>query len=243
MPLDPPSSEAWPYPNNTSAIVRDRPTRLLLNIVPGAWREAVVGWLGERRPTASGSRFSLAGGLSGEKGPEGDPGCGFASEVLIDRAEAYLAWTDQPARLFGQSIERRPALEIQGTNIAPLLDLIRVVFEENAQRQPLRAADRGAIGIDSTSALGIEEGTGTAGMRLGVTQKLRVRPANSFRFDGHDRQVVQTTSGAAASTSQPLRMFGRQSIDLTIDLIIVGLESSERPLLPRSISFRRHPSP
>ena len=90
-----------------------------------------------------------------------------------------------------------------------LLDLSGIVFEEHPQRKPLASTNRGAFCIDAAGALPVEESAGTLRMRRLVRKQGRMKIADELRLNRRNRQVVQTTSGAAATTSQPLRMFVR----------------------------------
>lgn len=57
-------------------------------------------------------------------------------------------------------------------------------------------------------------------MGYAISQQIWMTTPNPLGFDDFDREVIDTTSGAAATTSQPLRMFLGQQIDLTVDLLV-----------------------
>jgi hypothetical protein len=100
--------------------------------------------------------------------------------------ETQLKGTNQPTVVLVEQIEGRAAVEIQRTDVATLLDLIRFVLEDDPERQALGSTDVGSVVIDAACPGAVEKRTRTRRMGLPVPQELGMRTANSLGLDLRD---------------------------------------------------------
>jgi hypothetical protein len=139
---------------------------------------------------------------------------------LVQLLNPKLFGTHEPEIFFGKCVERRPAFDVERTDIAPLLDLVYFILEEDSQWQSLRTTNRWALFIDPTSAILIEKCAGADRMRRSMTQQVSMAAANLLGLYSSDRQVVETTSRTTSPTLKTLGMNPGQAADAEIDLAI-----------------------
>ena len=72
----------------------------------------------------------------------------------------------------------------------------------SSQRQSLRAAHVGAIGVDAAGALGIEERAGADWVRCAVREQRLIIGADALGFDCEHRDAVEAAAAAAALALQ-----------------------------------------
>ncbi len=125
---------------------------------------------------------------------------------LIQLLNAKLFWSDEPEVAFSHRFERGTAIDVEGTDITPLLDLLQLVLEDDAQRQALRAANGWAILIDPACTFTIQKGTGPHWVRIGTAQQIPMPTTDLLGLDTRNRQIVETTGRTTSPTLKTLCM-------------------------------------
>jgi len=140
-----------------------------------------------------------------------------AGQAFLDRAQC-------PAGVGGKRFDGLTPL-VERADIShfdPFFGVERVVVEPS-KREPLRATNVGALGVDPTRTVAVQERARAHGMGGSDSEQLGVVGANALRFDLEHAQVVDAASAAPTPALKPRRVHHVQPPALRVDVVVYAL--------------------
>lgn len=165
---------------------------------------------------------ALPSGSTVEEVPERRP-LGPLGRPTLEVRESLLHRSDAPACVGAELLDRRSVL-VERADVAQLYGGAIPLFDP-AERQTLRAADVGAIGVDAARAELVEEGARPLGVWHTRGQELRVPGANALRLHVEDGQIIDAARLAALLALQARGVEHVQTASLAGD---VGVQQLDR---------------
>ena len=159
-----------------------------------------------------------------KQAPKSDPTRRPAGQQLGYLAQPGFGRSQQPAVVVGKGLEGRPG-DVELADV-PKLDVTAGAALEPAKWQTLGPTHVGAVRVDPTGPVGVQERTRTR--RVGDFGEHRRRPSpNALRLGGGHADVVDAASRAPAPALESLGVPLHQSGGVAVDLLIETVERVE----------------